>query len=183
LKRYVVALFAVFLWIVLIGQAVGAPVTANWVDDWAPENGPIYLNGLNNEVAFQHDITDDGFTVGQDWVFNYHLSISLYDNGDMEDEMGWIDLPGLRADGPVGIDYRDVDRGWSLMGLIQLNLTGTLDITVQRISGDFYLDGSTLSAQGLTPSSGNAPLPSSLLLLAVGIATLFKVRGNRKVCY
>ena len=141
-----------------------------WTDvfpDPSTNSDPVLLNAEHRYYSYAHDITDNGFDVEQDLVTSYDLAIGLYDDSHCDrSEWAWIDLPGLVTDGIFEIDYTDIKFGWSIMGLISLNTTGTLGVEITRLTGDFYFGESTLNAYGC--ETNPVPLPASAILLGAG---------------
>lgn len=87
---------AAFLWLLLTHAGSVGASTAPWQDIWTDPYGPVLLNSLNDYYPYTHDITDDGFDVGEDFVTHYDLLIGLYDDSHCDrSEWAWIDLPGL----------------------------------------------------------------------------------------
>jgi hypothetical protein len=169
------------------GFAYAVPWT--WTDIYDDD---FYFSQTGNQtLTFLHDINDDHFDVGKDLVWSYNLVIGLDDdpNSDAQGRV-FINLPGFITDGSFKIiDYVDIERGFSLAGLIQLNTSGTLTVNLTRISGDFYFDESTLNASGweskpnTTTNPSAVPEPTTLLLLGsglVGFGILGRKRFRRK---
>lgn len=140
-----------------------------WVDsiDFTPEIyfGSARQGGIST-FTYTHNLLDNGFVPGTDLIFDYDLSIGLFDDRDRRGEWAFIDAPGLIADKIVEVNYNDVDMGVSLIGLFSLNLTGMLEITINRIAGDFFLGSSELNARGKTHS---VPESSSVVLMLLGL--------------
>ena len=170
LKRSLLAILISFFF---VGTALAAPMT--WTDTMEFDT---YV-GLWGSTSYSHDITDDGFTPLQDFIYDYSLKIALYDDAGSWDfgEVAFISQPGLLGDGYYDFSYESVDFGWSLAGLFALNLSGGLDVTVSSWKGDFYLDYSVLTANGF--DNAPVPEPSTFLLLGAGIAGLAFYRRKK----
>jgi hypothetical protein len=156
-------------------------VPYTWVDtiDFQPD---VYI-GSWDSYPYTHDLTDNSpvaFVVGQDSIFSYSLTVALYDDGGRWDfgELALIDQPGVSGDGLYTFAYTSQTYGWSLAGLLSLNLFGGLDVTVNSVYGDFYLASSTLTANG--DSAAPVPEPATLLLLGSGLLGLAGLRRKMK---
>lgn len=140
---------------------------------WSDTVGDNHFIGWWDSYSYQHDITGDGFTPLSDVVTDYVLTIDLDDDGGFLDsfEVAIVSLPGVVSDGSYSFDYANNEFGVSLAGLIQINLLGTLDVTISSIWGDFWFDSSTLVANGY---DGVAPVPepATMLLLGAGLVGL-----------
>jgi hypothetical protein len=168
---------AVVLMLVLMPLVAGASLM-QWEDAWTPDNGPVYFSGQNRSFSFALDIKNDDFVVGADEVNRYSLTISLRDDAHHDGwELAFIDLPGFRTDALVD-DMADITLGDSFKGLFSLNTSGTLDVTIYRLWGDFELLGSSLVAFGEGASS--VPLPASVLFMASGLVGLTGYRRRIK---
>ncbi|GAB6907349.1 putative Secreted protein containing PEP-CTERM bacterial domain [Desulfosarcina cetonica] len=171
MKKVIVFLCSLVLVFGLVSVASAVPTT--WTDtiDWNPDQ---FVDDWNS-VSYTHDITDDGFDTifGGDYITDYSLTIRLYDDQSGWDEVfvetAFISQPGIIGDGFYNFSYTSETYGWSLAGLIQLNLLGTLDVTVTSVFGDFYLDYSILTANG---ESAPVPEPATMLLLGTGLVGL-----------
>lgn len=157
----------------LAGTANAAFVPTTWTDDY---DGPARLLGGSGPSSFsyQHDITGAGFQVGSDLVTSFLLTIDLRDDqfGDGS-EIAYIDVPGIFSDAIVStFSYvnNEFQGGLSIAGLFELNLWGTLSVTITALRGDFLFLDSTLVANGFTSSSSTrVPEPSTLALLGLGL--------------
>ncbi len=162
MKRIIFILL--FSMLSLTAQAV--PMIWHQTVDFEPE----ISFGLDT-FTYTHDIKTDGFNPLTDTVLFYDLNIGLYDDALIEpdpDELAFIDLPGIAADGIFEIDYSDIHRGISVEGLAMINVDGLLDVRIDRLFGDFVLGESTIVARGLS----EVPAPAPLLLLVAGLAGL-----------
>ena len=180
MKKGLVILFASMFF--LSGTAMAAPMT--WVDyiDFDPNQ---YVDVLGS-VSYTHDITDEGFTPFEDFVYDYNLEIALFDDNSGWNDWWYLDIPesafinqpGIIGDGAYSFDYANETYGWSFLGLASLNVYGSLDVTITSTGGDFYLDYSTLTAKGCDVAP--VPEPATLLLLGSGLAGLAFYRRKRK---
>ena len=178
MKKFLTFLCAVTLVLGLVGSASAVPWT--WTDTYNPED--IYFSAPSKNGVqswnFQHDITDDGFDVGDDLVWNYDITLSFYDDsqgrrepGDRPYEFVSINLPGSITDRYwIEIDITDVELGASFWGLVELNSSGLLDVTLTRERGDFFFAESTLNAHGC--ETAPVPEPSTILLMGIGLLGL-----------
>jgi hypothetical protein len=176
LKRCIFALI-----FCLYGAAAQA-VPMEWTDS-IDFNSDVYFGSARkggvSSFTFTHNLLDDGFRPGTDLIWDYDLSIGLYDDNDRKkSEWAFIDMPGIFADRVVEVDYFDADLGVSLAGLLSLNFDGLLEVTIKRMSGDFYLDGSVLNARGNAVAS--VPEPATLGLFALGLAGLVSARRRQQ---
>ena len=171
-KILLILLFSLFS---LGAQAI--PMSWSETIDFSPDVyfGSSYYGGVDS-YSYTHDIKNDGFVPGSALVTNYDLSIGLFDDSSSRwdrSEWAFIDLPGVASDGTFEIDYTDISRGISLLGLFSLNINGTLDVTINRVWGDFYLGDSTLNACGYTCGGGQSVAePASFMVLILGVVLL-----------
>jgi len=160
----------------MMGTAIASPTSWTDIIDWNPDQ---YI-GSRDKFQYTHEL--DGFVGyaegGDDYIDFYSLTVSLYDDKDRRGEVALINQPGLLGDGFYDFDYSNETYGWSLAGLISLNLDGSLDVSIDSWYGDFYLDSSALYASG---DNGAAPVPepATMLLFGTGIAGLAGLRGRR----
>jgi len=176
MKKFLMFLCAVTFVFGMVGNASAASMT--WTDtiDWSPDQYVGWFDSLD----YKHDISDgadgfDGFiTGGNDYVLNYSLTIALYDDGGRWDgrEVAYINQPGIIGDGFYNFSYSNKTYGWSIAGLIDINLDGILNVSINSWYGDFYLDKSTLVAHGDNGPVAPVPEPSTILLMGAGLLGL-----------
>lgn len=169
-------LIAAMLLMALSSFARADLIEASWTQeiDFDPDVG------IPPDFSYSHDLTLDGFRPLEDFLLGYDLTIELID--DPEDprygsrEAARVDLPGILGDrlffDVTGTEY----GGWSLAGVLELNLNGTLSVTVSSLYGDFLLASSTLTGYGL---SRRVPEPGTLALFALGLLGVAFVHRRR----
>lgn len=156
-------------------------IPASWIDNANVGSG-VYIGDFQS-YTYTHDLTDNGFRPLTDWISQFHLSINLADDrrGFELPELAFVNLPGAMGDGFVtnfGVSGEEFG-GWSILGLLQLNVLGTLTVTISSIMGDFNLVGSTLTAHGLS-NVASVPEPGALGLLGIGLMGMaFSLRRRK----
>jgi hypothetical protein len=156
------------LWLGLSAGANAALIPTTWTDSTDFGGGKFISSGASH--TYTHDLTTAGFDVGQEAISNFWLTIDLADDSDRQSELAFVDLTGFLGDsfvtnfGLSGSEY----GGWSILGLLELNLLGTLTVTVNSIYGDFLLMGSQIVANGYGTETP-VPEPGSLALMGLGL--------------
>ena len=165
LKRLIVGTAAV---IGFVGSANAAWVPASWSD----EIGGSHYVGAGGSYSYQHDVTDNGFRPLQDVITNFTLSIDLYDDERYDRfEIAEIDITGLTDGYVTSFGFgNNAYSGWSLFGLLELNILGQLSVTVSSVCnflacGDFRVGTSTLVTRGYS----QVPEPGTIALLGLGL--------------
>jgi hypothetical protein len=159
-------------------------IPATWTDQLNVGSG-VYIGNFQS-YTYTHNLNDNGFRPLNDLITGFHLSINLADdtrNWELLPELAFVDLPGVLGDGYVSNFGASGEEfgGWSILGLLQLNVLGTLTVTINSIMGDFNLVGSTLTATGLS-NAATVPEPGALGLLGVGLMGIaFSMRRRKLV--
>jgi hypothetical protein len=129
-----------------------------------------------------HDITDgpNGFNTHTDNITSYQLVFDLYDDATddrwstKETAVAWLGSSGEYGSfNLTGAEY----GGWTLIGALQLELSGQLTVAITSILGDFYIGSSTLNVVGVRNSS--VPEPGTLALFGTALLGFGLVRRKR----
>jgi len=153
----------------LAGTANAAFVPATWQD----EVGGTHYVKAGGSYTYSHDLTDNlnAFTPFSDVITNFSLALDIYDDKSdrwFEGELASIDITGLTQGFVTSFQFGNdaFTSGVTLLGLIELNLAGTLTVTVNSLLGDFNVGTSTLTARGYT---AQVPEPGTIALLGLGL--------------
>lgn len=160
--------------VVLTSNADAASMTWTDIIDW---NKDIRLkdaacwNELTDGFGYYHDLSDNGFDPSIDTIVSYRLKIRIYDDFDRARESAGIIQPGiplLEGDAVTAYQFSwdFADIGWTVAGLLDINHDGTLNIWIEPLQGDFYLDYSILTATG---QASPVPEPATLIILGIGL--------------
>jgi hypothetical protein len=149
----------------LCGPALAVPFT--WIDTISTDKKIDWFSSY----SYSHYLS--GFVPGQDAITGYSLAISLSDDKSgcdeyLGSELFLVDLPGFSTDGFYSFSTQSNQYDWSLSGVANLNKSGSLNVTISSLWGDFYFDSSTLTASG-HQNAAPVPEPASMILFGTGL--------------
>jgi hypothetical protein len=125
------------------------------------------FNYYNEYRSWTHDITDDGFSIG-DTVNNASLSFQFRDDRDIWAEYARI-IVNVTNLGTFEIDSGALGLNVNASGVASLNNDGKLFVSVRNRGGDFYLGSVTLRAD-ITAAAVSEP--ATLALFGLGLMGL-----------
>jgi hypothetical protein len=161
--------------------AASAGYYATSFSDYIDVSPDIKLSA-GQSVSWTHTLM--GFRPLQDIIDSFSVSVGLRDDAGCDFcsdrfEFAALSLPSIIPGGDTEVwevnDTVYTNNGNALLGFLQLNAFGTLDVTLKSISGDFYFTESTLKAKGYA-----VPEPGMLALLGLGLAGMALVRRRRE---
>lgn len=141
----------------------------------------------SNEYSYTHDLTRDGFVVGEDKINSASLSIGWYDDSFLDgSEWAHIDLPELVENEETKLIshwfFGKSELGMEITGLAQLTLDGFLNVTLTSAYGDFFVKDSTLTAHGEKGALiQTVPTPATFALFALAIAGFSVAKRKRRI--
>ena len=111
-----------------------------------------------------------GFDPGKDFLSTYNVEIALRDDDATDgSERAYINLPGVLADGYYDFSLVNNSFGISVLGWIQLQRSGELDVSIIAKKGDFVFDYSHLTAYGCESEPYSVAEPSAMMVLGIGL--------------
>lgn len=147
---------------------VPALAQAAWVETWNPAD--VYMSGGSFISHTFNLTTPEGFRPGIDTITGFDLAVGFRDDSTTDgSERARVFINGIsQTFFPFEVETGTETFGTTFFGLLSLNFTGQLGLSLLGTSGDFYFTQATLTARGHT---GSVPEPStgSLALLGLGL--------------
>lgn len=159
-------------------SASQAYVFEDMIDDWGPGNVDAAFIDTNHPLSYQHNILDDGFTVG-DQIMDVTLELDFTnDLGDLVWFFGWRTCRVCEEhvtalyDGSNWV-VGEVDNGqYSLALDVSLLSDGLLDVTLSVVNGNGGYQFASLDHSRLYGNAEAVPAPAPLALMSLGLLGL-----------
>ena len=158
------------LWMVILATIGGMFLCCNAVAvPWVWTDNIDGNVGISTAAPYHYVHQLYGFDPGKDFLSTYTLEIALSDDQDLEFEKAYINLPGIISDGFYNFSYDWNTFGISLLGWIQLQTSGLLDVYIVATKGDFIFDYSHLTASGCESEPYSVSEPGAMMVLGAGL--------------
>ncbi len=171
--------FILVSWLTLASASASAAI---YTDTFNP-TPDIFLTGLINplgqdSVSWTFDITSDGYLPGtSDPIQSASIAMSLRDDTDTIWWSPIFEFATILVDNDFTA-FWEVDTGTTSIqveSVITLTQTGTLDVTLIALVGDFYFEDATLTADTTV-----VPVPAAVWLFGSGLVGLAGVARRKK---
>jgi PEP-CTERM motif len=181
IRAFTKSFFAVAALVGLAGTANAAFVPTTWTDTIAGSN---QLVTAQTPVVYTHNLADNtSFRPLTDLITDFSLSVNLKDDNDSAGEWATVkvaDVLGLGNTYSFDFTSPNFTHGSTLLGLIELNVLGTLSVTIKALgTSDFYFGGSKLVAAGLQDTH-QVPEPETLAMFGIGLVGVAAAARRRK---
>ena len=172
-----------------VAMVVTLPAAGAIVDTWADPSGDVLLDLDDSPApgtdtyAYQHDITDDGFTIGES-IISATLFLTVRDSGGSESYQYELGAGPAQVSAFANVPNSRIDQiTLSAPSLADLQLDGLLDVVI-RITADssrqegLYFVSSSLSVDTATATASisNVPEPGTTALVALAMVLGWRYR-------